>query len=162
MLPSFSGDSGDPPANIGRSQVAESLGPDITVVGSSRSGGAFNLYGALKGDKVYTIYIGTSLGTAVLEYSDPTSASRPYAEDLKAPMPLRAGLPDNLQHSRLVIACVLDHSGLLRRPQVLQSSNHEMTAKIVAALSNWKFRPAFRGENPVDVDAILGFDIDTR
>jgi hypothetical protein len=161
-LPSF-GDSADPPATLGRSsKMAENQGPDITVVGTSRSGGAFNLYGTLKGDKVYTIYIDTILGTAVLEYADPVSATHPYAEDLKAPMPLRADLPSTIRRSRVVISCVLDRSGMLKKPQVLESSNKEMTAKLVAALSGWKFRPVFRGERPIEVDAILGFDIDTR
>jgi hypothetical protein len=36
-----------------------------------------------------------------------------------------------------------------------------MTAKIVAALPNWKFRPARRGEQAVEVNAILGFNINT-
>jgi len=161
-LPSFGGDA-DPPANPSRSStIAANAGPDITVVGTSRSGGAFNFYGALKGDKVYTIYIDTVLGTAVLEYADPTSLAHPYGEDLKAPMPIRAELPANLHRSRLVISCVLDRSGLVRKPQVLQYANRETSAKVVAALSNWKFRPAFRGEQPVEVNAILGFDIDTR
>jgi len=161
-LPSFGGGA-DPPASPGRSStMAANMGPDITVVGTSRSGGAFNFYGTLKGDKVYTIYIDTALGTAVLEYADPTSATRPYGEDLKAPMPLRSELPANLQRSRLVISCVLDRSGLLRKAQVLQYANRATSDKVIAALSSWKFRPAFRGEQPVEVDAILGFDIDTR
>lgn len=161
-LPSF-GDSADPPATLGRStKMAENQGPDITVVGTSRSGGAFNLYGTLKGDKVYTIYIDTILGTAVLEYADPSSATHPYAEDLKAPMPLRTDLPSTLRRSRVVISCVLDRSGMLKKPQVLESGNKEMATKLVAALSVWKFRPVFRGEQPIEVDAILGFDIDTR
>jgi hypothetical protein len=136
--------------------------PSITVVGSSRSGGAFNFYGALKGDKVYTIYIDTSLGTAVMEYADPVSAAHPYAEDLTAPQPMRAELPGNLRPSRLVIACILDHSGVLRNPQVLESGGAEMTSKVLAALSAWKFRPALRGSEPIDVNAVLGFAIDTR
>jgi hypothetical protein len=137
-------------------------GPDITVVGSSRSGGAFNFYGTLKGDKVYTIYIATALGPAVLEYADPTSVTHPYGEDLTAPHPMRTDLPANLKPSRLIIACVLDRSGLLRNPRVLAPGAHELTIKVLAALPAWKFRPAFRGEQPVEVNAILGFDIDTR
>ena len=62
-------------------------------MGTSRSGGALNLYGKLKGEKVYTIYIDTWLGTAVMEYADPASAAHPYAEDLVAPEPMRAELP---------------------------------------------------------------------
>jgi hypothetical protein len=37
-----------------------------------------------------------------------------------------------------------------------------MTTKVLAALNSWKFRPVFRGDQPVEVNAILGFDIDTR
>ncbi|MEP6644241.1 MAG: hypothetical protein ABJA69_07070 [Acidobacteriaceae bacterium] len=137
-------------------------GPGITVVGTSRSGGAFNFYGALKGDKVYTIYIETSLGTAVMQYADPASAAHPYAEDLVAPQPMRADLPANLHNSRLVIACILNRSGELKNAQVLEPGGGEMTSKVLAALPSWKFRPVLRGDQPVEVNAILGFDIDTR
>jgi hypothetical protein len=161
-LPSFGAD-GSQPSDLRRSTVPKGKdGPAITIVGTSRSGGAFNFYGTLKGDKVYTIYIDTVLGTAVMEYADPSSAAHPYAEDLIAPMPMRADLPANLKLSRLVIACVLDRSGLVRNPQVLEAGNAELTSKVVASLPGWKFRPVFRGGEPVEVNAILGFGIDTR
>jgi hypothetical protein len=160
-LPSFGAD-GSSPSAPGRSlQAKASEGPDITVVGSSRSGGALNLYGALKGDKVYTIYIDTALGTAIMEFADPASAVHPYADDLTAPQAVRANLPANLKRSRLVISCVLDRSGLVRNAKVLEG-NGEMNGKVLAALSSWKFRPVFHGNQPVEVTAILGFDIDTR
>jgi len=159
-LPSFGADGN--PTSLGRSSKLKSReGPQVTIEGSSRSGGAFNLYGELKGDKVYTIYIDTSLGPAVMEYADPTSANHPYAEDLVAPQPMRADLPPNLKMSRMVISCVLDRSGLLRNAQVLEGSR-ENSNKILAALSSWKFRPVFRGDQPIEVTAILGFHIDTR
>ena len=162
-LPSFGADSGGSTSVPGRStQTKGHEGPDITIVGSSRSGGAFNFYGTLKGDKVYTIYIGTTLGTAVLEYSDPASAAHPYGEDLVAPHAIRADLPANLRPSRLVISCILDRSGLLRNPRVLEPGGHELTTKVLAALSSWKFRPVFRGSEAIEVTAILGFGIDTR
>ena len=64
-LPSFGADGGGPNI-IARSSVGKDQeGPGITVVGTARSGGAFNYYGMLKGDKVYTIYFDTVLGTAV-------------------------------------------------------------------------------------------------
>ena len=161
-LPSFGAD-GAGPNIIARSPVGkDQQGPGITVVGSARSGGAFNFYGMLKGDKNYTIYIDTVLGTAVMQYADPSSAAHPYAEDLVAPQPMRSDLPANLKPSRLVIACILDRTGTLRNMQVLDGGGSAMTSKVLAALTNWKFRPVFRGEQPVEVNAILGFDIDTR
>jgi hypothetical protein len=32
----------------------------------------------------------------------------------------------------------------------------------MAALPSWKFRPAMRGNQPVEVNALLGFGIDTN
>ena len=161
-LPSFTAD-GAGPNSTGRSSLDKQHdGPGITVVGSARSGGAFNFYGMLKGDKNYTIYIDTALGTAVMQYADPSSATHPYAEDLVAPQPMRSDLPANLKASRLVVACILDRSGTLRNLQVLDGGSNSMTPKVLVALANWKFRPVFRGDQPVEVNAILGFDIDTR
>jgi len=160
-LPSFGGDGSV--SSLGRSgKMKGEEGPDVTVVGTSRSGGAFNLYGELKGDKVYTIYIDTSLGTAEMQYSDPSSAVHPYADDLVAPRPVRVDLPSNVKLSRMVISCTLDRSGALRNPKVLQSVSSETSNRVLAALSSWKFRPVFRGDQPIEVTAILGFQIDTR
>ena len=161
-LPSF-GSNGADPSVPGRSSAGKDRhGPGITVVATSRSGGAFNFYGALKGDKVYTIYIPTSLGTAVMQFADPSSAAHPYAEDLTAPEAMRADVPAGLSKSRLVIACVLDRSGSLKNVQVLEAGTSEMTTKVLAALPSWKFRPVLRSDQPVEVHAILGFNIDTR
>jgi hypothetical protein len=161
-LPSF-GSGTKPAGSAARSNTRPgNHGPDITIVASSRSGGAFNFYGALKGDKVYTIYITTTLGTAVMQFADPSSAAHGYAEDLTAPQAMRSDLPAGLPKSRLVIACVLDRTGLLRRAQVLEPATAVMTSKVLTALNSWKFRPVLRGNEPIEVNAILGFNIDTN
>ena len=161
-LPSF-GSGSKVAASPGRSNTSpENRGPDITVVATSRSGGAFNFYGTLKGDKVYTIYIETTLGTAVMQFADPASAVHGYAEDLTAPQAMRSDLPTGLPKARLVIACVIDRSGLLRRPHVLEPATAVMTSKVLTALNSWKFRPVLRGNEPIEVNAILGFNIDTN
>jgi hypothetical protein len=161
-LPSFGADGGGPNIVARSSAGKDQDGPSITVVGSARSGGAFNYYGKLIGDKNYTIYIDTVLGTAVMQYADPSSAAHPYAEDLVAPQPMHSDLPANLKPSRLVIACILDRSGTLRNMQVLDGAGTAMTSKVLAALTTWKFRPVFRGDEPIEVNAILGFNVDTR
>jgi hypothetical protein len=120
------------------------------------------MYGALKGDKVYTIYLETSAGTAVMQFADPSSAAHPYAEDLSAPEAMRTDVPTGLAKSRLVLSCVLDRSGQIRDVKVLEPGTADMTDKIVASLSSWKFRPVLRSDQPVEVNAILGFNIDTR
>ncbi len=161
-LPSFgSGSSSNDPKLPGRSSVKEQPGPAITIVATSRSGGAFNFYGVLKGDKVYTVYLDTALGQAVMQFADPASASHPYAEDLAGPQQMRTDLPAGLTPSHLVIACTLDASGKLKNLKVLDPGPAVLTAKVLAALPTWKFRPALRGNQPVEVTAILGFGINT-
>jgi len=165
-LGSFGSDGAkpDPPERSGAAGSHSGLG--VTVVATSRSGGAFNFYGALKGDKVYTIYLETGLGPAVMQFADPTSEHHAYGQELASPEPMRVDvrgeLPASFKRTRLVIACTLDRSGSLRGTQVLEPGSAEMTSKVLASLPNWKFRPAFRGDEPVEVNAILGFNIDTR
>jgi hypothetical protein len=160
-IPSFGG--GNAPDPSSRSRVNNGpKGPGITLEATPRSGGALNMYGALQGDKVYSIYIPTSVGTAILQYADPTSGKRAYANELSAPEAMRADLPADAPHSRLIVACVLDRNGVLRNVHVLEPRDYAGSAKILAALPNWKFQPALRGQTPVEVNAILGFNVDTR
>jgi hypothetical protein len=161
-LPSFGSGEPDPGAMPGGPGAAKSRrGLGVSVFGTSRSGGAFNRYGQLPGDN-YTIYIPTTLGTAVMQYADPASAGRPYAEKLIDPDPLRVTLPAGLSPSRLVVACVLGRTGTLSNIRVIEAGPQPMTSKVVAALYTWKFTPALHGNQPVEVNAFLGFNIDTR
>jgi hypothetical protein len=162
-LPSFGAPGGDAPASgPGRSSTSAHQGSGVTVVATSRSGGVFNYYGVLQGDRVYSIYIETSLGTVVMQYADAASAAHPYAEDLTAPELMRKDLPEGLRPTRVIFACILDRSGILKDLKVLEPGAAETTSKILVALRNWKFRPAFHGNEPVEVNVILGFGIDTR
>jgi len=122
------------------------------VVATSRSGGVFNYYGLLTGDN-YSIYIETSLGTAVMQYAD-ASVAHAAGVPLTEPEPIRKDLPAGLRPTRVIIACVLDRSGVLKDMRILEPGAAETTSKILAALPSWKFRPAMRGNEPVEVNAI--------
>jgi hypothetical protein len=160
-LPSF-GSDGSSGSNLPpRSSVKQQQGPAITIQATSRSGGAFNFYGKLPGDN-YTVYIDTSLGTVVMQFADASSAGHPYSGSLTGPQGLRTDLPAGLPRSRIVIACILDASGNLKSLRVDEPGPPVMTAKVMAALQSWKFRPAMRGGQPVEVNALLGFGIDTN
>ncbi len=162
-LPSFGAPGGDTVLiGPGRSSTSVHKGSGITIEATPRSGGVFGYYDVLKGDRNYSIYIETSLGTAVMQYADAASAAHPSSEKLSAPEPMRKDLPEGLRPTRVIIACILDRSGALKDIKVLEPGAAETTSKILVALHNWKFRPAFRGNEPVEVNAILGFGIDTR
>jgi hypothetical protein len=159
-LPSFA-DSGSAPSVPVRSSIRQQQGPAITIVATSRSGGAFDFYGKLPGDN-YTVYVDTPIGTAVMQFAEVNPASHTQAGALIGPQGIRTTLPADLPHARVVVKCTLDAFGNLRNLQVLEPGPAAMTAKIVAALPSWKFRPAMRGVQPVEVNAILGFNIDTN
>jgi hypothetical protein len=157
-LPSF----GSPPPQNSPAHSSVGKGSNaVTVVASPRAGGAMNLYGALKGDRVYTIYINTNGGMTVMQFADPSSAAHPYAEELTAPVPMQTETPANLQLAKLYVSCVLDRNGSIRNPRTLHSTGGPESA-ILAALADWKFRPALRGGEPVEVNVILGFGVDTN
>ncbi len=160
-LPSFGAPNGDAPSSgPGHSSANARGGPGYTIKATSSSGGVFNRYGQLKGVN-YSIYLETSLGTAVMQYADSDSAAHPYS-DLTAPVAIRDELPQGLHPTYVVFACILDRSGDLKDVRVLDPGAAETTSKLLVALRNWKFRPAFRGSDPVEVNAFLGFGIDTR
>jgi hypothetical protein len=161
-LPSFGSDGGGSadPNLPGRSSVKGEKGPAITIVATSRSGGAFDFYGKLSGDN-YTVYVDTNLGTAVMQFAE-VNPSSGRAGALVGPQGMRTNLPPNLPRARVVVKCRLDASGNLRDLQMLEPGPPAMAAKIMQALPNWKFRPAMRGDQPVEVNAILGFNINTN
>jgi TonB family protein len=160
-LPSFGSEGGSEPTLPGRSSVKKQEGPAITIVATSRSGGAFDFYGKLPGDN-YTVYVDTAIGTAVMQFAEANPAVHRQAGALIGPQGLRTILPSDLPHARVVIKCTLDTSGNLKNLQVLEPGPAAMTAKIMDALPAWKFRPAMRGQQAVEVNAILGFNIDTN
>ena len=159
-LPGF-GSPNDPSA-ANRSAASGHHGPDVTVVATSRSGGAFNFYGALKGDRVYTTYLDTALGTVVLQFADPTSDTGAYSEELNAPEPIRKDLPPTVSKTRVVISCTIDAEGNLKNLRAVDGKSSTLTAKLLPALESWRFRPVTRGDKPISVSAILGFNINTN
>jgi hypothetical protein len=160
-LPSFDSGNSSAPTLPERSSIKGDPGPAITIVATSRSGGAFDFYGKLPGDN-YTVYVDTNLGTVVMQFADADPGSHPGAGALTGPQGIRTDLPVGLARARVVIKCKLDASGNLKSFQVLEPGPADLTAKLMASLPSWKFRPAMRGAQPVEVNAILGFNIDTN
>jgi TonB family protein len=161
-LPSF-GSPEDRSAFPTREQNRDpGAGPTVTIIASPRAGGALNAYGAFQGTKVYTIYFDTRLGMAVLQYAEHATLRGSFEQDLSAPQALNVELPADLPRARVLLAFVLDRSGTVRNMRVVEASRPALNDKVLAAVQSWRFRPAMRGTDVVEVNAILGFDIDTR
>ena len=162
-IPGFGSDSSaSDPQSSARSSAKTRQTLGVTVVATATSGGAFEPYkNLLRGEK-YTTYIDTSLGTVVMEFADEGASVHPFGGTLSAPAAIRTDLAAGLSHARIVLTCILDASGNLKNVRVLEAGPAQMTANVVAALRSWKFQPAQRGGQPVEVTAILGFGIDTN
>src|SRR6202040_2990896 len=106
-LPSFDSGNSTAPTVPGRSSVKTAQGPAITIVATSRSGGAFDFYGKLPGDN-YTVYVDTNIGTVVMQFADADPNAHARAGALTGPEGLRTDLPSGLPHARVVIKCKLD------------------------------------------------------
>ena len=162
-LPGFGSDpAANVPATPGRSSVKQRQELNVTVVATATSGGAFEPYKNLLHGEKYTTYLETSLGTVVMEFSDESSTTHTFSGTLGAPVAIRTDLADGLPKARMVVTCKLDAYGNLKNVRVLEAGPAAMTAKVVAALRSWKFQPAMKGDQPVEVTAILGFGIDTN
>jgi len=160
-VPSFGSGSGV----SARSHVETGPGrsPTITIVATARSGGALNIYGLFKGSKVYTVYLDTPAGPVVLQYAERKSGmSTGFETDLTAPVPIDLTLPVKLPHAPVIIACILSRSGWLQNIRVMKAGAADAAHQIEVALKGWRFYPARNGQRAIDVDAVLGFDIDTR
>ena len=164
-LPSFgsdgSGSSLDPPGRSSLRKHQQEL--NVDVVATATSGGAFEPYkNLLHGDKHTSYIYNTSLGTVVMEYADEHATNNSFGGALSAPAAIRNDLPEGLPRARMVLTCTLDAEGNVKNPRVLEAGPATMTAKVIAALRTWKFQPAMRNSQPVEVTAILGFGIDTN
>jgi hypothetical protein len=159
-LPSFGGTSTGP-AVPPRSGKERRRPPGVIVIASPRSVTTLGNLGNLHGGRVYTIYLDTRAGTAVMQFSDP-SAREKFEQDLTAPEPLLVDVPAEMKITQTLAACVLDRSGALRNIRILRTATPEVVSRLVSVLAKWRFRPVFRGSDPIDVETLLGFGIDTR
>ncbi len=161
-LPSFgsdpSGNEAAPPGHTPPIKHSKTL--DVTIVATASSGGAFEPYKKLLQGQTYTSYIDTSVGQVVMEFSEIVPSNQPG--EITAPQSIRTDLPAGLPHGHIVFSCTLDRDGNLEGLRVRESGPAEMTAKVLTALHSWKFQPAMRGDQPVEITAILGFGIDTN
>jgi hypothetical protein len=161
-LPSFGTTGGDPMAP-GRSPTAKGRPAlRITTKATSRAGGAFNLYGHLPGVVYATFFTINGFGTVSMQFADPVSVEHPYTEDLTSPEVLQASLPVQLKGARIMIEGKMNTAGHLHDFHPIFSDPGAPVSKVVTTVSTWKFTPAMRGDKPVEVSVMLGFNIDTR
>jgi hypothetical protein len=158
-LPSF-GPGASGPTLPKRLRPGSGQPPAIMVIASPRSGGALGNYGAMKGERVYTMYLDSSAGTIVLQFSDPV-ARNDLEHDLIPPKPLMIDIPSDALPSHTLLACVLERNGTLRNFRVVKTPTPQLMPPLLKALARWRFVPVLRGKDTIAVDVVLGFGVDT-
>lgn len=159
-IPSIAASGGASPASRNRNgQSGKSSG--IVVVAAERAGGGIPPELAPRGGRVYTMYLDTPKGNAILQYADPSD--RPAFEaDLKAPNPVRTDVSRELMLSGSIVACDIDQAGRLRNFKVVRLGARTNAVLLLRDLENWAFTPVMRGTQPIHVKTVIGFDLDTR
>lgn len=135
--------------------------PPLTIVATPRSGGALAMYGRFQGARVYTIYIDTRAGMAVMQFSQNEQQGENFEVDLSAPEPLHSPVPAKVG-TRILVSCTLGKDGRLSDVKIVEGATSTAAAPLAAALADWIFRPVMRGDTPIAVQAVLGFSVDTK
>jgi hypothetical protein len=135
-------------------------------------GGGLRIYGVLRGGKVYTTYLAMPERNWVLEYSVIPSGEEKAVRSgaiqlsmdngLAPPYPKEkfdfyrpASVPQR-GNRRIVLHGVIREDGAVEELKVLQGVHAEADELARVAFSQWKFRPASRGDQPVAVEILVG------
>jgi hypothetical protein len=124
--------------------------------------------GLMTGNPVYTVYL--QVGDQkewLLEYCLPRAGSPQSGQyqinvddgaPITPPYPISTTIPSSImgqaitQH--IVFHGILTASGSLQSMTV-PGTNDPMAVQILALLSEWQFRPAFRNKTPINVEVLL-------
>jgi hypothetical protein len=141
---------------------------DVVIMQSAVHDDTPDLAGMLTGNTVYTVYLNVGDRKEwLLEYSvaaRENKQSSPYqinVDDegtLTPPYPISSSIPGGLGTLRTAKAMVL--RGLLTAAGSLQvtkatDTNSPWMSQLVALVSQWQFRPAFRNNKAIDVEVLL-------
>jgi TonB family protein len=155
--------------------------PAVVVTTGPTGGGGLHLYGVLKGDKIYSVYLpmpGRSWVLQFCEHDRPTEAShRPTGPSNSVEIRLDPALvpPSVLEqydfhrppfskplagiNGMIILNGVIREDGAVGDLRVLQGILDSVDQAALAAFSRWRFSAALRADKPVAVDILVGIPI---
>ncbi len=136
-------------------------------------GGGLGVYGALRGGKIYSMFLPMPGKSWVLQYSDAEkSAPKPapgshtravqIEQGLVRPEPLarfdfeRVPVPEEKADKLIVLQGVIQADGSVGDLKLYRGVQPDMDRAALAAFSRWKFKPALRANQPVAVQILVG------
>lgn len=155
-----------PPApHIRRNSLVITAGP----VG----GGGLGIYGALHGQKIYTIYLPMPGGNWTLQYCARAEVEKPATTEshpgivnlgggLLAPEAdekfdfVRTPVEPEKENKLIILHGILDEDGNLSELKVFQTLDPVLDEIALTAFGRWKFKPAMRAGKPASVEILVG------
>ena len=138
------------------------------------------LNGVLKGSPIYTVHIEVpgSPRRWTLQFCIPDSANRrldvssgviritprkkvapPFPREKKALHLEQVSDPNLPRPSSVMIYATVDEEGAIGNLRVVRGADPQTDNTILAHLRSWEFLPAFRGEEPILVEALFGIPL---
>ena len=133
--------------------------------------------GTLTGSPIYTVYLDVpgaprkwimqfclpnsgprrlNISNGVIRIRPRKKVSPPFAMRMRPLAASMAGASAGSRSARVIIYAVVDEEGILKNFRVVHGSDPETDNVILANLRSWEFLPAFRGDEPVIVEALFG------
>ncbi len=158
-------DSNAPPLNSGSAHESPKLdGPPEKVLGSKR---------------VYTLHVNmpnmtSASGSWVLNFAEMDEMNagtytRPEASDVAGPVPLRKVDPKYPPEFRtahvegeVVLYAVIRKDGTVDSIQLVHGVDSHLDANAMEALAQWKFQPAEKNGEPIDLEAVVHIPFRSR
>jgi len=147
---------------------------NITVVEGSHGGAGLGIYGILTGQQNYTVFIPMPSGRWTMQFSQRTlntgelhsnqaSTVISIGNALIQPRPLHKVDPllpekENLPKIRgqVVVYAIIHIDGSLDKIRVVRSLHPTLDEQAIISLRQWKFKPAHRDGQPIEVEALFG------
>lgn len=162
-----------PPSSVVIPVIATPRKNALIVSTGPIGGGGLGVYGALRGGKIYSMFLPMPGKSWVLQYSDAEkSAPKPapgshtravqIEQGLVRPEPLarfdfeRVPVPEEKADKLIVLQGVIQADGSVGDLKLYRGVQPDMDRAALAAFSRWKFKPALRANQPVAVQILVG------
>lgn len=146
--------------------------PSMVVSSGSLGGGGLRIYGVLHGDRIYTVYFSMPGKNWILQYCarqnsiQVDSASRTVQLQIQPPLTPPAALEQYDFHrpppasdapaAMIILHGLIHPDGTVSGLEALEGRDAVSNAAACAAFGRWKFKPALRAGNPVELEILMG------
>ncbi len=152
--------------------------PGMIVTAGPAGGGGLQVYGVLKGGRIYTIYLPMPSKNWILQYCAHNSSSPGQVrQSSSVEIRLDPGIippsaveqfdfhrppvskADANRQGTIILQGIIGEDGSVSELKVLQGLQETVDQAALAAFSRWKFRPAQRSNKPIAVEILVGIPV---